>query len=131
MGFEMKAKLVEGETCSKLNLVEETSELNRLQIVCGDDKFPVHRIVLKARSSFFSGLFSNDYADTKTGHITMEGMDRDTVKIFIEYIYTGKLKDMESNAIQLLKAANMYDFPLLKKSCEEELISTVNVENAV
>jgi len=151
MEFEMKVTLVEdGETNPPANLMEETSEINRLRrlsdnfanllwdettsdfyIVCGGEKFPVHRIVLKARSIFFSGLFSNDYAETKTGHISMEGIDRDTVKILIEYIYTGRLNDLESNAVHLLRVANMYDFPLLKKSCEDQLISTVNVENAV
>ena len=28
-------------------------------------------------------------------------------------------------------AANMYDLPLLKKSCEDELISTMTVDNVV
>jgi len=112
-------------------LVDENS--SDFLIICGDDKFPVHRNVLKARSSFFNGLLRNEnnYAENNTGQLVINNMDSGTVKIVIEYIYTGKIKDLESKAVQLLKAADMYDFPLLKKCCEDELISSMNLENVV
>ena len=147
----MRIRLVEEGTASpQVSLREDTSEINRLRklsenfsnllldentfdflIYCGDDKFPVHRNILKSRSSYFNGLLSNDFAENNTGHIVIENMDSDTVKNVIEYMYSGRLKDLESNSTQLLMAANMYDLPLLKKSCEDELISTMTVDNVV
>jgi len=152
MELMIKISLVEDTPSPQDNLKEEASEINRLRnlsenfsnllvdenssdflIICGDDKFPVHRNVLKARSSFFNGLLRNEnnYAENNTGQLVINNMDSGTVKIVIEYIYTGKIKDLESKAVQLLKAADMYDFPLLKKCCEDELISSMNLENVV
>ena len=151
MEFRMRISLVEEGTASpQVSLREDTSEINRLRklsenfsnllldentldflIYCGDDKLPVHRNILKSRSSYFNGLLSNDFAENNTGHIVIENMDSDTVKSVIEYMYSGRLKDLESNSTQLLMAANMYDLPLLKKSCEDELISTMTVDNVV
>ena len=151
MEFRMRISLVEEGTVSpQVSLREDTSEINRLRklsenfsnllldentsdflILCGDDEFRVHRNILKSRSSYFNGLLSNNFAENKTGRIVIKNMDSNTVKSLIEYMYSGRLKDLESNCTQLLKAANMYDLPLLKKSCEDELISTMTVDNVV
>lgn len=151
MEFMMRISLVEeGTESPQVSLMEDASEINRLRklsenfsnllldektsdflILCGDDKFPVHRNVLKSRSSYFNGLFSNNFAENKKGHIVIENMDSDTVKSLIEYMYSGRLKGLESNPTQLLKAANMYDLPLLKKSCEDELISSMTLDSVV
>jgi len=144
----------EGKTCSEVNLQLDSalgnSKMERLcelsdnfesllwdekssdfQIICDDEIFHCHRIVLDARSHYFRGVFKNAFLENTSSQINMEGIASEIVKAIIEYMYTGKLKDLQSKAIQLLKAANMFDFSLMKKSCEESLISVLKIDNAV
>jgi len=107
---------------------EKTSDF---RIICGDESFPVHRLVLKARSGYFQGLFNSKLVESETGKVNIENMASETLKAVIEYMYTGKFKDIESKALQLLVAAERFDLPLLKKYCEEWLISKLKKNNAV
>merc|ERR1719186_1207635 len=92
--ISLDEELEEGTPGRQVSLMEETSEINFLRelsenfsnllqdentsdflILCGDDKFPVHRCVLKAGSSFFDGLLSNDFEENNTGQIVIDNVD--------------------------------------------------------
>jgi len=155
MEFSMKVTLNgEGSTQAQVNLQKETAfnamedeglhELSQnfasllwdektsdFRIICGDESFPVHRMVLGARSSYFQVLFNRRFVESETGQVNIEDMASETLKAVIEYMYTGKFKDIESKARELLVASERFDLLLLKKYCEEWLISNLKKDNAV
>jgi len=155
MEFSMKVTLKgKGSTFTQVNLQKETvfnsmedeglRELSLnlasllwdegtsdFQIICGDESFPVHRMVLGARSSYFQVLFNRRFVESETGQVNIEDMASETLKAVIEYMYTGKFKDIESKARELLVASERFDLLLLKKYCEEWLISNLKKDNAV
>jgi len=155
MEFSMKLTLKgEGSTFGQVNLQNETvfnsledeglrelsqsfasllwdEETSDFLIVCGDDSFPVHRLVLGARSSYFQGLFKSSLLESETSQVIIKDMASVTLKAVIEYMYTGKFKDIDSKAAELLVAAERFDLLLLKKYCEEWLMSKLKKDNAV
>jgi len=155
MEFLIKITLIgEGSTCAEVNLQQETvlnsfeieglSELSQnfasllwdesssdFLIVCGEESFPVHRMVLEARSCYFQGLLKSSFVESEIGKVEIKDMASETVKAVIEYIYTGKFKALESRAAELLVAADRFHLNLLKNYCAEWLISNLNQDNAV
>jgi len=100
-------------------------------IVCGEENFSCHRNVLASRSPYFRALFNSRMDEYKTGKLDIVDMDSDTVRDVITYIYTSQVHDLESKAHELLAAADRYDLPGLKKSCENSLISYLSQDTVL
>ena len=76
-------------------------------------------------------MFTVDMEESRSRKVDIKEHNPDTVDKMLAYIYTGKVEVMDGNADTLLAAANMYDFPGLKKMCESALIKAMNVSNAL
>lgn len=106
-------------------------QFSDFQIVCGDENFSCHRNILASRSSYFRALFNSRMDEYKTGKLDIVDMDSDTVKDVITYIYTSQVEDLDFKAHELLAAADRYDLPGLKKSCENSLIVSMSQETVL
>jgi hypothetical protein len=51
-----------------------------LTIVCGAKRYPVHRVLLATRSSFFAGACRNSFIEAETGVINLSEDDADAVE---------------------------------------------------
>ncbi|XP_065203808.1 uncharacterized protein LOC135833912 [Planococcus citri] len=94
-------------------------------LVSNDGKaFKAHRLILSARSSFFAGT---DMSSRKV-KIDCNG---EILEQMLQYIYTGKPEKLNLLAKDVLLAADKFNLPGLKAMCEETLLSTLSVDNAV
>merc|ERR1712080_159762 len=59
----------------------------------------------------------------------MGDLDSSTVGNMLNFIYTDKVKD-ECITPELLVAANKYNLPLLRTTCEENLLGRLSIHNA-
>jgi len=100
-------------------------------IVCGEETFSCHRAVLASRSSFFRALFNSQMDESKSGKMVVVDMSTDTIRDVLMYIYSGRVEEIDNKAMDLLEAADRFDLPGLKKSCEECLIGTLDKENVL
>ncbi|XP_014207931.1 speckle-type POZ protein-like [Copidosoma floridanum] len=48
----------------------------------------------------------------------------------LNYIYSGKVENLESNTLELLAAANRFDLNGLKLMCENNFLHGLNISNA-
>lgn len=109
-----------------------------------------HKLVLVARSSFFSAMFLNNdtYEETKSGRVNICDIQPDVFKEMLSYLYTTKVPKMHKLAFELLMAADkvcnvsssskitlltfllfhQYDLQELKTMCEKELAKNLNAE---
>lgn len=89
-----------------------------------------HKLVLVARSSFFSAMFLNNdtYEETKSGRVNICDIQPDVFKEMLSYLYTTKVPKMHKLAFELLMAADKYDLQELKTMCEKELAKNLNAE---
>ncbi|GBN29037.1 TD and POZ domain-containing protein 5 [Araneus ventricosus] len=84
--------------------------------------FPVHKIILAARSPVFRRMFSNDMKENSSGHVDITDLENDTIHRMLLYIYTDTLEDLQlENACKLYMAADKYEILSLKNKCSSFL----------
>ena len=84
-----------------------------LTIKVGNEEFLVHRNIMSAGSDYFNVMLSHDNLETKTGIVNMIEVDVNSVKLCIDYIYTGKASIILEKCEQLLHVATMMQLSIL------------------
>lgn len=64
--------------------------------------------MLAAASQYFCAMFTSDLKECKMKRIPIRGVDMATMRLIIEFAYTGKVTVNEENVHHLLLAANMF-----------------------
>jgi len=121
---ETKMKILKGLEALKLNEL-----LSDFVYHVDGGKFPVHKIMLAARSPVFLKMFSTDHINSKEG--VMHDISKEAFRDFLNFTYTGEIKNMDSHAFELLMISDKYKIEDLKSSCVRHLLSCLNEENAV
>lgn len=119
-----KEKQLENASSSLLEYFT-TMKICDILIHVQDQQIRAHKIVLSDNSTIWHDLFIKDET-LATLHIV--DFDYDTIEQLIAYMYTGKIKQVTD---QLLIASDTYGVAGLKKLCEEELITTINMKSVV
>lgn len=94
---------------SGLDLSFGASSAADLTLITTKDKksFPVHRRVLSARSPVFEAMFrSEQFSESQKRRIEIPDIPHKAMKVFLEYIYTAKIENLEKNAVSLLVLAD-------------------------
>ncbi|XP_015905763.2 speckle-type POZ protein-like isoform X1 [Parasteatoda tepidariorum] len=92
-----------------------------------DDVLNAHRSVLAARSAVFAAMFHQDMIESQTSTVEIFDVDSDTLKSFLEFIYTGKVEDIDyAMAKELLLVADKYQVLTLKEKCVSFLESVIS-----
>ncbi|XP_042911918.2 uncharacterized protein [Parasteatoda tepidariorum] len=91
---------------------------------------PAHKALLAARSPVFSAMFHQDMLESQSGTIYLSDVDVETLKLFLEYIYTDTV-EMKSheNVIKLMIIADKYQVIPLKEGCSAYLKTILSDEN--
>jgi hypothetical protein len=91
------------------------------------DTIQAHSFILKNRSAFFNALLTR-WIEEKSKPITIDDISLPTLRCLLEYIYTGQTIVDESNAIELMVAANQY---LLDDFTEpvQRIVNSISDEN--
>ncbi|KAL6710617.1 hypothetical protein ACN47E_008665 [Coniothyrium glycines] len=75
------------ELKSALASLFENEMYSDLTIVCGGKRYPVHRVLLATRSTFFEGACRNGFREADTGIIDLTEDDAEAVEHMIQYFY--------------------------------------------
>nr|XP_039255352.1 kelch-like protein 21 [Styela clava] len=100
----------------KLDDMREEKRLSDFTIKVGDEEFPVHKNVMSAGSDYFDAMLSHANLESNTGIVDMKEVDVDSVKVCIDYIYTGNASITLEKCEQLLHVANIMQ---LSRFCEK------------
>lgn len=125
---------------SPLNLESLSDDLTKLfngnlmtdvQLVCGDNKFHAHKLILASRSNVFSAMFENKMAESKSGVICIEDIDASVMSVFLKYLYSGKIDDElpEDTIIKLYAVGDKYAVYALMKICSNFMAKNLTQEN--
>ncbi|KAH0555541.1 hypothetical protein KQX54_020014 [Cotesia glomerata] len=74
-------------------------------ILVGDKKFDAHKVILTTRSCVFKAMYSYDMKEKKENEVTITDIDGEIFEKLLEYIYTDKVKDLDTFAEGLLEAS--------------------------
>ncbi|XP_062715283.1 speckle-type POZ protein [Aedes albopictus] len=126
-----KAQLIPPDVyLNKLSLLED-QKFTDVILVCGKDKFKVHKAILVAHSSVFRAMFNSDMKESSTNRVEIDDLDYEVVEQMLHFIYTDKAPKVHLMADRLLGAADKYDLVGLKIVCEQALCEQLSVENAL
>lgn len=96
-----------------------------------DEKFPVHKAILAARSDLFNKIFTtNDKAQEEKNSI-ITGVSKTVFKSFLSYIYSDMLIDVVKNADDYLSLAEKFEVPEVKNIVTKALIYNLNESTAL
>ncbi|XP_065204311.1 speckle-type POZ protein-like [Planococcus citri] len=109
--------------------IRTAEDLSDVTISVNGKNYPVHKVILAARSSVFNAMFRNDMQENQKNHIMITDMEQEAFEEMLHYIYTGEMRRLDEWAFELLPAADKYDLEELKKGCEGILITKLSAEN--
>lgn len=131
----MKDQTARDKLAKDLLTILEDEKYSDITIVIGEHEIRAHKYILAARSPVFESLLMDNSTLNNTGNSSVIEIKDIKPKIFrklLQYIYTGKMDDIDSTmAKELLVAAIKYDLNELKATCEEILYNGINTENAI
>ncbi|KAJ8680807.1 hypothetical protein QAD02_016594 [Eretmocerus hayati] len=109
----------------------ENGKFSDVTIIMGNEKLPLHKNILSARSTYFSAMFDHDVRENVSNVVEIEDFSYEVMKEFFRYIYVGKLKDGEKYMTELLQVSDMYGMEGLKSLCEKSIAKTIQNHNAL
>lgn len=107
------------------------SQFSDFTLITSNKTFKVHKNILSARSSVFSAMFMLDMKEKAQNSATIADFDGQVIEELLRYIYSTKVKNIETFAHKLYSAADKYDLSGLKRICIETLSQNLTIENAL
>ena len=95
-------------------------------------EFPTHKVILAARSPVFAKMFEHKMQESATNKVKIDDIKPNVLKEMLTYIYTGQAPGIgdKNMAYDLFYAADKYQLSHLKLLCEQQIISSLRVNNA-
>nr|XP_039256443.1 kelch-like protein 12 [Styela clava] len=98
-------------------------------IKVGEEKFHVDKKIMMAASDYFVAMFSHNTLESSNGIVEMKDVNEESVKICIDYIYTGKASITLEKSEQLLHVATLMQLSVLCDKIAEFLKAKLNPES--
>lgn len=110
---------------SNFDILFENSDFSDLTIICQDERIPVHRAVLAAKSkSFYDKLKS-----LQSNEFQLQ-IELPVLRELLSFMYRGDCPNLQNYVEELLEAATHCKMPDLQCFIEQNLIGSINLENA-
>ena len=118
--------------CQVKEVVKGLSQLRKENLLCDavlesadGEKFPVHRNVLAAASTYFKAMFCrgfNESESQKESPIVLQSVKSVGLEAALDFVYSGELTLSEECIVDVLAAAHMFELPVIIHTCTEYLI---------
>ena len=123
---EMSGKLLE-----YANDHREAGLFNDVTVRVGKQNLAANRMVLSCYSKFFEAMFKVKMKEHYQETVEIQEFDDDSVKLLLDYIYTGIIVIGGENVMSVLAAADFIQLHDVKKFCLEFLDSHLSAENCL
>ena len=116
-----------------LDSMRDSGTLCDVTLIVEGVEFPAHKVILAASSPYFQAMFASSFKEKNESKQEIYGIDHETFRIILNYIYTGQKLDInehnEHKLESLLEAACFLQLNYLKVVCVQNLQVKMNVEN--
>ena len=96
-----------------------------------DKEFKAHKIVLAAASPVFEAMFKEGTKEREDNFVKVEDIDSDVFEVFLRYLYSGQVDQLDEMVSGLLAVADKYDVQPLREICMRHMAKNISVDNAV
>ncbi|KAI6184256.1 hypothetical protein M3Y97_00576500 [Aphelenchoides bicaudatus] len=123
------------ETLSKdFEVAFNDERFSDFKIYCGERKqcLHVHRVILAARSPYFSAMLSPHTKEYKEGKVEFPDLDYEVFSEILTFLYTGRAPRIRSMALEIMILCDRFQISQLKDLAIrvlKEVISSSNVCN--
>jgi len=114
-----------------MNDLRRDRDLCDVTLVVKSEVFHAHRVVLASRSPYFLGMFKSNMAESQQEEITLTGLDANSFKLILDFMYLNKIKVTESNVQFLLPAASLLQIMPIVEACAEFLKDKLQPSNCL
>lgn len=117
--------------CSSYGILLDNASFSDVTFVVEGREIHAHRCILYARSEYFRNMFDSRMRETSEKEITIQNMSYDVFHAVLEYLYSGRVRVAQGRlAVDLLKAADMFQINGLRNLCVDRVEQAVTVGNA-
>lgn len=124
--YTIKVKKTLNQVTSQAIFVSDSLAPYEEKVDATYEVFRVHKIILAARCPYYNTLFcsgswkesSKDFNESK-----FDDFEPECMKIFLQYVYTGKLKMQLRTLMGVLKIASYFTMSIIMESCKSILDS--------
>ena len=88
-----------------------------VMIMANEQKFFVHRSVLRLHSAVFFAMFSRDWVENITNRVSINDIDPAVIKDLLIYVYSGSIPNIESHTGRLLCSFLYYKITNIISTC--------------
>lgn len=127
-------------TFGERSLKDNQSRLLKNQMLC-DVQFHLknkktigaHVAILSSASPVFAAMFQSSFQEAQTRIVKIDDLEIDIFTSLLTYLYTGEFLGPESEEMgrSLYAVADKYAIESLKQECVENMISQLNIDNAI
>lgn len=118
-------------TCISTNVLFNKPLFSDVKFIVDGKPVYAHRCLLYTRSEYFQNMFRSNMREAMESEIVISEVPYEVFLGVIEFLYSGKVEEMDEKlAMELLKAADMYQIEGLQKICVGKVEDAVTVENA-
>lgn len=118
------------ETCASTKMLLDNQMFSDIRFIVEEKPIYAHRCILYARAEYFRNMFDSQMRETLEMDIPIPDVSYTVFRAVLEYIYSGGAKVTNGRmAIDLLKAADMFQIEGLRNLCVEKVEQAVTIEN--
>lgn len=120
-----------------LKVLYEDERFYDIELHCGNEgeEFEIiraHKVILSSSSSYFEAMFGNDFTESKNKVVKFHSINHNILKILVNFIYTGKLIEInQCNVQELLAAADFLQLHDVVDACSMYLCRELHASNAL
>ena len=95
-------------------------------VECQNEKFHVHKIILKDQSEYFEAILRNDCLENKENKLRIDDFEPEDVEALLRYIYNGAVHNDDFKITTMMKISDKYNFTNLYDAIDSQLAQTIS-----
>jgi len=103
--------------------------LSDVSFIVEGEAIKAHKI-LCLRCPYFRNLLTGEYMESRASEIVIPDISYNTFTQLLEFLYTDNVHITIDTAMNLFQAADRFGIDRLKKLCEQEMLSAINLDSA-
>ena len=118
--------------CDDLTQLLESQEDADVTLVVKGEDIGAHRVILKARSTYFRAMFNSQMKESLSQTVEIHDVKPQVFRGLLRFLYTGQLPENFGDiALDLLTVADKYGVDSLKKLCASRLCDNLDDNNVI
>lgn len=129
----MRNKIYEPIVYNKASVFKNMLEnplLSDFKFIVKGKEFKVHKNIMAAASPMLLKMFTIDMTENKKGESEIDHIEPEIFEAMLKFIYGTEMPE-DVDHRQLYAAAHYYQIESLKAICEQEVHTSLNVDNAI